>query len=57
MGSTPFGATFVELFALVGVFVIIAFVAVFSIYLIFFFQPKDYRQGDEAGDADGRPKD
>jgi hypothetical protein len=57
MGSTPFGATFVELFALVGVFVIIAFVAVFSIYLIFFFQPSDNQHVDKPGGTDGRPKD
>jgi hypothetical protein len=57
MGSTPFGATFVELCALGGVVVFLAFAVVMGIYLIFFFQPSDGRHVDEAGGTDGRPKD
>ncbi len=57
MSSTPFGANIVMLIALIGVFVILAFVVIFGIYLIFFARPVDPQPAKPAGGKDGRPQD
>ncbi len=57
MVTTPFGATIVMLIALIGVFVILAFVVIFGIYLIFFARPVDPQSAKPAGGKDGRPQD
>ena len=56
MSSTPFGANIVMLIALIGVFVILAFVVIFGVYLIFFARPVDYPPVEPAGGRDGRPQ-
>ncbi len=57
MVTTPFGANIVMLIALIGVFVILAFVVIFGIYLIFFAHPVDPQPAKPAGGRDGRPQD
>lgn len=56
MWTTPFGASAVMLFALIGVIVIAIFAVVFSIYLIFFHHPGDDQPADQAGGDDARPQ-
>jgi hypothetical protein len=56
MVSTPFGANVVVLIALIGVFVILAFVVIFGIYLIFFARPVDPQPAKPAGGQGGRPQ-
>ncbi len=57
MVTTPFGANIVMLIALIGVFVILAFVVIFGIYLIFFARPVDPQPAKPARGKDGRPQD
>jgi hypothetical protein len=56
MWTTPFGASAVMLFALIGVIVISVFAVVAAVYLIFFYHPGDQPPEGHAGGDNDHPQ-